>query len=123
LQHCTSLSTDYPGQHCTFGPSFALVVPQSSFVPQLFQHHAVLNEIHASLCRMAGPTLLCIGCFLQAQMAEVSRACCSKEAECRQLQDCSQEQQQKLAEAEAAAEQQAKEMSALQVCVGAKMSC
>lgn len=52
-------------------------------------------------------------------MAEVSRACCSKEAECRQLQDRSQEQQQKLLEAEAAAEQQTRELSAMQVRTGA----
>jgi septal ring factor EnvC (AmiA/AmiB activator) len=53
--------------------------------------------------------------LLQAQAAELSRTVASKEAECRQLQDCSREQQQKLAEAAAAAEQQAAELTALQV--------
>lgn len=54
-------------------------------------------------------------CLLQAQAAELSRTLASKEAECRQLQDCSREQEQKLAEAAAAAEQQAAELTALQV--------
>lgn len=53
--------------------------------------------------------------LLQAQATEVSRTLASKEAECRQLQDYSREQEQKLAEAAAAAEQQAAELTTLQV--------
>lgn len=56
-------------------------------------------------------------------MAEVSRACSNKEAECRQLQDCSQEQQQKLAEAAAAAQQQAAELTTVQVWTLRCCSC
>jgi predicted nucleic acid-binding Zn-ribbon protein len=56
-------------------------------------------------------------CALQAQMAEVSRTCSSKEAECRQLQDQTQEQQQKLREAATTAERHAMEQAAAQVGV------
>lgn len=55
----------------------------------------------------------CVG--LQAQLSELSRTCSSKEAECRQLQERSQEQQQRLAETASAAEQHATEFAALQV--------
>jgi hypothetical protein len=54
-------------------------------------------------------------CPLQAQLAEASLACSSKEAECRQLQQCAEEQQQKLAEAEAATQHQMAEFDNLQV--------
>lgn len=52
---------------------------------------------------------------LQAKMAEASLACTSKEAECRQLQERVDKQQQQLAEAAAAAQHQAAEFDNLQV--------
>lgn len=58
--------------------------------------------------------MTCCGVMLQAQMADVSRACSSKEAECRQLQECSEQQQRQLAEAAAAATQQSAELASVQ---------
>jgi hypothetical protein len=48
-------------------------------------------------------------------MADVSRTCSSKEVECRQLQDQTQEQQRQLREAAASAERHAMEQAAMQV--------
>lgn len=52
---------------------------------------------------------------LQAQMTEASLACSSKDAECRQLQERVEVQQQQLAEAAATAQQQVAELDNLQV--------